>query len=97
MFSRKPKLPAYTGKTIDMTKTYWGHNIMSVYRKEDEKQPTYTGLIIVSPGPNVGDYIKWQTTYGFAYGLVTEVEWLRDPHDMYKFKCVVVDREETNV
>ena len=87
---KKPKLPALTGKTIDMTRTYWGHNFQVRRTEEDE---TYKGWIIVSPGVSDGDMIKWTTEYGCAYALVTHVEWCVDPGDMYFINCVVIDRE----
>ena len=91
LFKKKEKpLPQATGVTIDMTKTYWGHNFDADRTEEDE---TYRGWIIYGNNVAVGDIVKWATEYGCAHALVTSVEWCRDPQDMYFFSAVVVERE----
>lgn len=67
LFKKKVKP---TGRTIDMTNTYWGHNISYIRGGKT----TARFAIWVSTRPVPGDEITWNSKYGNEKGTVISVE-----------------------
>lgn len=86
LFRRKPVL---SGRRLDYTKKYWGHNIGW---NPGKKKDAYTGHLWSSFGLKVGDRLN----VGAASDLlVTSVEGCRDPRDMYFFDAVAFTVDPT--
>lgn len=88
--SRKKPVQAIqkTGRVIDMTGTTWGHNFSVT--SSDGKM--WSGFVWCTPGPKVGDQLKWKTTYGVAVLDIIESEWTVNVDDMYKVKLTLAER-----
>lgn len=73
---------------IDFRSTRWGHNIF--LRKLQGNR--FSGLVICTPGPQVGDVMLWATQYGHAEATVEKAKSKGDPMDMYDVEAVVTKR-----
>lgn len=88
-FKKKPKIEP-TGRTIDMTRRQWGHNVESLTWHDDN----VSGFIWITPPPRPGDYIVWLTDYGSIKLLLTYVKWVGNVDDMYKFRAEIIERHQ---
>lgn len=79
-----------TGREIDFTRTYWGHNLQSINGKGD----TAEFFVWCTPSPHEGDTMRWRTGYGEAVALVEKVEWTMNVDDMFKVSLRVIERIE---
>jgi hypothetical protein len=80
LFRRNRKLEP-TGKVIDMTKTFWGHNI-SMSTGPDDKG-LWRAAIWNSNGARVGDELTYMTNAGVVRSIITNVESAPGVWDMY--------------
>lgn len=78
---KKVKIPENTGRIIDMTKTFWGHN-MEVMNWWSDPDDTFHAAIWNSKRPVPGDIIRWKTTYGTAEGIVLVAKSAESVWDM---------------
>lgn len=73
-----------TGRVIDMTRTYWGHNLSLT--KVDGKKGTMEFSIWNSTAPVVGDTIIWKSASGRVRSVIHEVKSAPSVWDMYFIK-----------
>lgn len=84
-FKRKPKP---TGKVIDMTRTYWGHN-MSFSQLPEHGAYDWKSAIWYGGGAAVGDEIIWGAEDGIVRSIITKVEHTGNVWDMYFIEGIV--------
>ena len=78
-FKRKVKTPERTGRVIDMTRKYWGHN----FEVMSEKDETFRAAIWVGKRPAKGDILRWRSAeHGEVDGIVLAVEAAQSVYDM---------------
>jgi hypothetical protein len=76
-------------KQIDFTRLNWGHSF-SIFKKHEDG--SFKICCWVTPGPKVGDTVKWETNYGYCVLRVDSVDWCRDPSDMYWLNVTPIER-----
>jgi hypothetical protein len=78
-FPAKPV--AYTGRTIDMMKSMWGWSIGGFHYVESTDSFRVHGWC--TPRPKPGDQIKVNVKGEPEFFFVLNVEYVRDPDDMF--------------
>lgn len=72
---------------IDYTTRTWGHNIEMIRLQDDQ---SVTAFIWHWQKVSVGDTIKFRNQHHVILIFeITELEWMRDPDDMYKVRMVL--------
>lgn len=84
------KQPKVEPRIINFTSTHWGHNLS--VGVTNEKKGILQGFCWVTPGPRVGDLVKYRTRYGVNIAEVTESTWLGNVDDMYRITIKVTER-----
>lgn len=69
----------------------WGHNIMMLSKIEG-REGFYAGMIVYPKRVKRGGLVLWPTNYGYAVGLVHEVETRPDPGDLHRVTLEVIAR-----
>ena len=86
---QKPKAPP---TVHDYSNRYWGHDFVFMGADADKKIISLTGW---GSGLRNGDYFKYET---YDHRIVTyrikEVDYYRDPRDMWKAQLVKVEGNE---
>lgn len=78
-----------TGKVIDMTRKYWGHNF-EIMGWENKSKETFKAAMWYGYGPNVGDVMEWRDAEGRTRkGLIVDVERAPSVWDMYFIKVLL--------
>lgn len=89
MKGRNFKPVKQTGRVIDFRKTAWGYNFSTQQKFDDG---SFRVAVWMSPGPKVGDLVRWDTAYGYCDLIVNVVDPCRDPLDMYFLNLAPVAR-----
>lgn len=82
---------------IDMTrrKRRWGHNL-NTFEPPKNFDADYKVAMWVTPKPKLGDFVKWDTNYGYCYLEVVHVKWTINVDDMYWVNLKVHHRTDKN-
>lgn len=72
-----------TSNEHDFTNPYWGHNIDIT--KWDSEKKTGRAVCWVTPGLKNGDIVIVKSRLGSMRLVVSEVEWVTNVDDMYRF------------
>src|ERR1044071_9174360 len=91
LFKKKAKRAALTGRTMDVRQRRWGWNLTMMRLEEGTQEGTTLGWC--SPLPKPGDLMMWDVNGNRITVLVTKVEPMRDPEDMFKAWFVIHSRE----
>lgn len=87
---------------LDYTKQFWGHSMncfgdapeygswLTRLIDKRKNRRRYLALIHSSKWPERGDIVKYTSQRGVIEGKIYEVEWLRDPRDMYRIYFEVI-------
>lgn len=75
-------------KTLDYRRCAWGHN----HTLRQTEPGHLSGFVWYYRSVKEGDHVIWNTAYGVAEGVITEVKPSYDPADMYHVEVDVVER-----